>query len=120
MQTDTKTTYRIKAEFSYYPGTCYAPVDGYLTGHDTDAFTGRQIEPPLEFETLELAIEHLTENDEQHGGLNCEHDGEGLWSYGGQYCCSHGEYSRPVYRIVSAVSGRCTKAIVSAIETLDR
>ena len=117
---NTTTAVRIKAEMGYYPGTHNAPQDGYLMGRPTyDRMTGRDITSPLEFASVAEAYAYLTNSDHySQDAMFCEYDGAGDFSRSGQYVTSHGQHSRPVYTIVSAKSGRCTKAIVAACEEI--
>ena len=118
--TPTTTAVRIKAEFGYYYGTCNAPQDGYLRGYPKyDRMTGRDIAIPLEFGSVAEAYAHLTDCDQySQDAMFCEYNGSGDFSRSGQYVTSHGQHSRPVYTIVSAKSGRCTRAIVAACEEI--
>ena len=124
--TDTETSYRIKAAFGYYPSTIYAPADGYLTGpEEYDYLTGRTFCEPLEFSSVADADAYLTEQgtDSPHGYLDADgpavaYDGRGQYSANGIYCTAHGQHSRPVYTIVSRASGRCTKAIIAACDAI--
>jgi hypothetical protein len=88
---------RIKANMGYYTGALNTPKDGYL---------------PLGFDTVAHACAYLT-ND-----YSCEYDGDGDFSVGGKYEMRHGQHSRPRYTIVSAKSGRCTKAIKADCEDI--
>ena len=97
---------RIKANMGYYTGTLNAPKDGYLMGYDTTT--------PLEFAAVADAYAYLTSSDDYY----CEYDGDGDFSVGGKYETYHGQHSRPRYTIVSAKSGRCTKAIKAACEDI--
>lgn len=116
------TTYtaplKIKAEYNFYSGTIHAPQDGYLKGEeDYDGHTGKVTCADLVFATVEDAVEFLTGEESRFftGGL--DYDGDGEFSAGGTYYERHGEYARPRYRIVSAKTGRTTKAILAAIDS---
>ena len=119
MSTTTATTFRIKADWGYFPGTFHAPTDGYLMGEEQyDGFTGKTFSNPLEFATVEEAFVYLTERSQEtpygySDAMDCEYDGDGQFSVGGTYVTSHGQHSRPRYTIVSAKSGRCNKAIIA-------
>lgn len=119
--TSTATTVRIKAAYNYYPGTCNAPQDGYLMGHPTyDGFTGRESCAPLDFASVADAYAYLANDDESsQDAMFCEYDGAGDFSRSGQHVTRHGQHSRPVYTIVAAKSGRCTKAIIAACDALN-
>jgi len=116
----TSTAVRIKAEFGYYPGTHHAPKDGYLMDHpEYDHRTGKTSSRPLEFSSVSAAYSHLTNSEPSDpDAMFCEHDGEGRFSVGGRYECSHGQHSRPVFTIVSAKSGRCNRSIIAECERL--
>ena len=119
--TTTTTAVRIKAEFGFYSGTFNAPQDGYLSYPKYDRMTGRDITSPLEFSSVADAYAYLTGGGygcDPADGLACEYDGAGDFSRSGHYVTSHGQHSRPVYTIVSAKSGRCTKAIIAACEEI--
>jgi hypothetical protein len=118
MKTTITTAIRIKADFGYYPGTYNAPQDGYIMGCPKyDSRTGRESCLPLEFETVEDACDYLTESS-NYDAMHCEYDGNGDFSRSGQYVTNHGQHSRPVYTIVSAKSGRCSKAIKAACDLI--
>ena len=119
MKTETATTYRIKAEFNYYSGTFNAPADGYLMGYPKyDSYTGKETSAPLDFGSVEEAHEYLTLADDSYDAMYCTYDGLGQYSVSGSYGTHHGQYSRPTYTIVSAKSGRCTKAIIAECEKI--
>ncbi len=122
--TPSATAVRIKAEFGYYYGTHNAPQDGYLMSEPQyDHMTGRETCEPLTFASVKDAYDYLTA-----GGYGC-HPAEGLateynsgygnFSASGTYVTSHGQHSRPIYTIVSAKSGRSTKAIVAECEAIN-
>lgn len=112
---------RIKAEHNYYSGTLYAPKDGYLMDYPVyDPSTKKEYSDPLEFDSVEDAYKYLTNCDElTREAMFCDYDGDGCFSRGGIYVTHHGQHSRPRYTIVSAKSGRCTKAIVSECEKIN-
>jgi hypothetical protein len=108
------TSYRIRADFYFYAGALHAPKSGYLMGPED--YDGRRVIcAPLEFSRLEDAYNFLVGEPSRFfdGGLVCDPDGS--FSAPGVYVTRHGEYSRPVYRIVSAKTGRSSKAILAAI-----
>lgn len=109
-------TYKIKASFGYYIGTYNAPVDGYLMDSPRyDSRTGRVSSSPLEFETVKAAYDYITaSSDDAYDAMHCAYDGDGVFS---RWPICH--LSRPVYTIVSAKSGRCTKSIIAACDALN-
>lgn len=104
---------KIHAEHNCYSGGLNVREDGYLT--DT-RYDGEVI--ALVFSSVAEAATHLTGSDTPDDYF-CEHDGDGVFSVAGAYECSHGQYSRPRYTLVSATSGRSNKAIRDAANALD-
>lgn len=108
MKTNIAAAVRIKAEYGYHHGTLNAPKDGYLKTPCGSS--------PLEFETVQGAYDYLTADDGGHDAMCCGYDGDGTFSTSGVYVTSHGQHSRPRFTIVSAKSGRCTKAVIAACD----
>jgi hypothetical protein len=88
--------FTIIASYSYYSGTFNAPKNGAIR----DPQNGQR----LEFDSRETAEEFLTARpiltpygytDE----MGLEKNSDGSFSCPGTYITSHGEFSRPVYRI---------------------
>lgn len=111
--TITVTPVKIKAEWKYYYNTFNAPEDGYLHPE--------WMEAPMEFASVRNAYDFLTDTDAdiydaEWTGLVYEGDGE--FRARGVYVTSHGQHSRPVFTVVSAKSGRCTKAIIAECDAI--
>ena len=120
MKTTITTAVRIRANTGYYQGTCNAPQDGYLMGYPKyDRVSGRDIASPLAFASVADAYAYLTNSDHySQDAMFCKYEGAGHFSRSGQYVTSHGQHSRPIYTIVSAKSGRYTRAIGAACEDI--
>ena len=87
------TGYYIRAQYFYYPGTCYAPTDGALFDHAGDR---------IEFASRELAKQYLTRDgydDPDRVAINCREFSPSKFTHAGTYYLSHGEYSSPTYTI---------------------
>ena len=92
MKTETSSRYYIHVECFYYSGTFNAPKSGFLRGMDGNK---------LLFATREQAVEYLTTKDIGYGNtMGCTRNSDDSYSYDGTYWTSHGEYTRPVYRII--------------------
>lgn len=86
--------YRIKVKYHFAEG--YPFVDGPL---------------PETYATIDEAVQALTGEPKGQAPGNCDHDGDGVFSWPLGYQLCEGEHMRPEYAIVSAASGRVTNAI---------
>ena len=105
-------SYRIKVDYYYFQNTINAPLSGYIEdfgGYDNKS---RPIFSPIEFETVAQAYSYLL-ND-----LEVAYTGDGEFSSKGVYVCRHGEYSRPIYKIVNRRTGKVTKSIVKFCDSI--
>lgn len=117
---NTTMKYAIKAQYYYYAGTYNAPQDGYLMDLPSyDSFTGKETQDRLLFDTIQDAVDYLTNDDGGYEAMCCTYDGDARFSVdGGPYVCSHGQYARPDYTIVSASSGRASKALIAQVDAM--
>lgn len=78
--------YGIKATYSYYGGTLFAPKNGFLRDEDDNV---------LKFGTTTEALNYL---NRYYGKMELD-NGKATYSNEGRYVLNHGEYSRPRYTI---------------------
>jgi len=108
------TTYRIKVDGKFFPGSVAKIPSGHLTGPERINQRTRKTETPLlEFASVEDADAHLRVIE----GLS--YDGNGYYSIAGKYCCKHGQYARPDYWIVRSDTGRSSDAIRKICDSLN-
>jgi len=88
--------YYLIAQYYYFAGTLNAPRSGKININQ-DQYGTLEVETNpdvlIKFPSLVNAKEHLTE-------CGYEHTGYGNWIIKGVYYLSHGEYAKPVIRIV--------------------
>lgn len=81
-----RTRFSLSATYFYYPGTYNIPKNGpYHHEGNFDRFIVNSKEEILDF----------LKND-----LNCSTIGNGEWTPNGTYYLHHGEYAKPIYRII--------------------
>ena len=98
MNTKTNQTYIISARYYYYSGTCHAPADGVMTDEHGDRARFSCKQDALNWLFGPWDIDYTCRGHAEEGEHYSQMHG-GRYQSVGTYHLSHGEYSRPDYRI---------------------